>query len=341
MKTAKLYISFVILMIAIKDVHAQDPSFSQFFSSPLNINPALTANINADWRLISNLRDQWIGPASPYLTGTISFDSKMIQNKLPNISESNYMGIGGMLMFDHSMNGIVKCNYGSLNLSYSIKLTETDAYTERLGIGFSAAYCNRRIDFNRLDFEEQFTGFGFNTNLPTGEPAISNMKGYVSTNAGITYSATTEKTNFDIGIAAFHMNKPKQTVLKDDNQYVPLRKVVHANFETTINEQLVFNTNGIYQFQGKANYFSVGGALGYYVGDNTDETLVTGGLWYWSKNAVIPYFGVAYKNFQFGVSYDITVSKLSQAAKKPNTWELSMILRGSRKPSGYIPCPWK
>ena len=39
---------------------AQDPSFSQFFSSPLNINPGLTANINSKWRMVSNFRNQWI-----------------------------------------------------------------------------------------------------------------------------------------------------------------------------------------------------------------------------------------------------------------------------------------
>jgi hypothetical protein len=83
-------------------------AFSQFFSSPLNINPALTANINADWRLISNFRDQWVGPASPFVTGTISFDTKVMQNKTPDMTESNYLGLGGMLMFDHAMSGVVK-----------------------------------------------------------------------------------------------------------------------------------------------------------------------------------------------------------------------------------------
>ena len=58
---------------------AQDPSFSQFFSSPLNINPALTARINAKWRVVSNLRDQWIGPASPYASGTISYDTRALE----------------------------------------------------------------------------------------------------------------------------------------------------------------------------------------------------------------------------------------------------------------------
>jgi hypothetical protein len=78
------------------------------------------------------------------------------------------------------------------------------------------------------------------------------MKPYVSASAGITYSASNEKSNFDIGVAAFHLNKPRQTFLKDDKEFLPIRKVAHANFETFINERLVFNTNAIYQYQGRS-----------------------------------------------------------------------------------------
>jgi type IX secretion system PorP/SprF family membrane protein len=341
MKTSKHIAVMIFSWILTMSLHAQDPSFSQFFSSPLNINPALTANINADWRLISNFRDQWIGPASPYVTGTISYDSKIFQNKIPNVeTEGNRFGIGGMLMFDHAMSGIVKSTYASLNLSYNIKISETDRYTERLAMGFGAIYGHRRIDFSRVNFEEQFTGFGFNTNLPTGESSLSNMKPYFSSSAGITYTATTEKTNFDIGVAAFHLNKPKQTFLKDENQILAIRKVAHSNFEMFINERTILNINGIYQFQKKASYFSLGAAVGYYV-DNKAESLVTAGLWYWSANALVPYFGLAYKDFQVGVSYDYTTSKLNQATRRPNTWEVSLILRGIKRPTGVIPCPWK
>jgi len=65
------------------------------------------------------------------------------------------------------------------------------------------------------------------------------------------------------------------------------------------------------------------------------------GMWYWSKNAVIPYVGFAYKDFQLGLSYDVTVSKLNQASIKPKTFELSLIYRGTRNPNLTIPCPWK
>ena len=82
----RISVFFVSLIVA-RSLQAQDPSFSQFFSSPLNINPALTANINGDWRLISNFRDQWIGPASPYVTGTISYDSKFFKRIRPMLKQ--------------------------------------------------------------------------------------------------------------------------------------------------------------------------------------------------------------------------------------------------------------
>ena len=341
MRKMKKIIPVVLLLLSAGMAKAQDPSFSQFFSSPLNINPALTGNINADWRAISNFRNQWLGPASPYVTGTVSYDRKIFQNKSPNphIPEGNVMGIGGMLMLDRAMGGVAKSTYASLNLSYNVKLTEGDI-KHKIGAGFGAIYGDRRIDFSRVDFEEQFTGYGFNTNLPTGETSLSNMKPYFSLSAGLVYSITSEKSNFDIGVASFHLNKPKQTFLKDDNQILAMRNVAHSNFETYLNERTVLNVNGIYQYQSKASYFSIGGGLGYYVPSQQD-ILIMGGLWYWSDNAVIPYFSFAYGDFQVGLSYDLTISKLNQAAKKPSTWELSIIIRGRSKPAAVIPCPWK
>lgn len=340
MNQLKKYLIVCCLLYGTFCAHAQDPAFSQFFSSPLNINPALTANINADWRVISNLRDQWIGPASPYATGTVSYDRKIMQNKLPGmVEEKNTLGIGAMLMYDYAMSGVVKSTYGSVNLSYNVKLSE-GKYLHRLGAGFGAIYGRRYIDFGRVDFEEQFTGTGFNVNLPTGELALSNMKGYFSSSAGLTYSISSEKSNVDIGVAAFHLNRPKQTFLEDEHQILAMRKVAHMNYETYLNEYLLLNANAIYQFQADASYYSVGAALGYIIPTNTD-IILNGGFWYWSKNAIIPYVGIMYRNMQFGFSYDYTISKLNIAPRKPHTWEVSFIIRGISGPRQTIPCPWK
>ena len=319
---------------------AQDPSFSQFFSSPLNINPALTARINAKWRVVSNLRDQWIGPASPYASGTISYDTRALEKQL---SENNVFGIGGMLMYNSSMRGIHKSTFGSLNLSYNVLLA-ADEGEHRIGIGIGGIYGNKTVDFSRLYFAEQFIGTGFDQNLPTGEPALANMKPYLSSSAGVLYSYTTANSNFDLGAAAYHLNKPKQTFLEDVNQYLPMRYVGHANFETFLTEEFILNTNAIYQQQARTNYFSVGAALGYYLSDDyfsQADVLVNAGLWYWSNNAIVPYFGFTYASFQVGLSYDITISKLRQATPRAKTFEISLIIRGDKKDEGVIYCPWK
>lgn len=340
MKRMKCAVVIMILLLLGNFVSAQDPSFSQFFSSPLNINPALTGNINGDWRIVSNFRDQWIGPASPYVTGTVSYDRKILQHKLPGVPENNIVGVGGMFMYDYAMSGIVKSTYASANLSYSVKLAEGDISTHRFTAGFGAIYGYRYVDFSRLDFEEQFTGYGFNTNLPTGELALSNMKPYFSVSSGVTYSVKSEKSNFDLGVAGFHLNNPKQTFLEDEQQRLPVRQVAHANFERIINDRLILNANGIYQNQKRAKYFSIGGGLGFRMSEQ-QSTVLNVGLWYWSRNAIVPYVGLAYKDWQFGFSYDATISKLREATRKPNTFEFSLIIRGVKDPSGIIPCPWK
>ena len=318
---------------------AQDPTFSQFFSSPLNVNPALTANINSDWRMITNYRSQWMNASSPYVTGTISYDAKILQGKNVYLEENNFLGLGGMLMFDRALGGIAKATFGALDLSYHVKLVDGPT-KHRLAAGFGAGYGRRSVDFSRLDFGEQYTGYGFNTNLPTGENALSNMKGYVSVNAGITYSVTSDNSNFDIGAGLFHVNRPRQTFLQDDNQRLAMREVLHANFETFINDRAFFNSAGIWQVQGKARYLSAGGGMGYYLGDDKGP-VINAGLWYWAENGFVPYLGLVYNNFQFGLSYDITTSKLSEAARKPSSVELSIILRGTTEGSKSIPCPWK
>ena len=343
-------------------IAAQDPSFSQFFSSPLNINPALTGDINGKWRVISNFRRQWSGPANPYTTGTISVDNKIFQHVPGNyVDENTRVAIGGMMMYDEAMSGALKSNYASFNASGNIRIGTGTGYEEnggrirhnskikmegeteeRIGVGIGIIYGNKRLDNSKLNFAEQFTGNGFDTNLPTGESALSGMKPYFSTSAGLLYSYITSNLNFDFGVAAFHFNKPKQTFLNDPNQFLATRYVIHSNFEAFLSDHVILNSNGIYQYQSGASYFSIGGALGYYLPTSDErEMIINAGLWYWSNNAVIPYFGFSYGNFQIGLTYDITISTLTQAAQRPHTFELCLILRGEGKPDGVIPAPWK
>jgi type IX secretion system PorP/SprF family membrane protein len=332
------FLKLLLLMGLAADAYGQDPSFSQFFASPLNVNPALTGAINNDWRGIGNIRVQWVNPANPYNTSTASFDGKILQDKIP---ENSVFGLGGMIMYDEAMTGVLKSTYASLDASYNIKIAEQGG-DHRLGMGVGLTYGSRHIDYSQLTFAQQFTGYGFDTNLPTGEAAFSNMQSFISASAGLLYSYSSKYSGFDFGAAAFHLNKPKQTVLSDPNQYLAPRYVVHGNYENYPNEKIVLFTNAIYQTQAKVNYASVGGGLGYFLSEpGAVDIIVNAGLWYWSNNAIIPYIGLVYDNLQLGLSYDITTSKLAAAAGRPQTFELSITLRGGDKADGVIPCPWK
>jgi type IX secretion system PorP/SprF family membrane protein len=196
------------------------------------------------------------------------------------------------------------------------------------------------VDFSRLNFQQQFTGTGFNSNLPNGEAALSNMTPFFSLSAGAVYTYSTDKSDIDIGAAIYHLNKPKQTFLQDPQQFVPERYVANITYQHVLSEGLILNTNGIYQYQAGTEYFSVGGALGFYL-DPDGQSIFNLGVWYWSQNAIVPYVGLQWNDMQIGISYDATISKLSESASKPSTFELSFVLRGKNKPSGVIPCPWK
>src|SRR5881394_1336050 len=121
MKKLKNFIVFFSALIVVEKTSGQDPSFSQFFSSPLNIDPALTANFNEKWRLISNFRNQWAGAGNPYTTGTVSYDTKVFNDVAGNyVDENTRIGMGGMLMYDQALGCALKSNYASFNVSGNI-----------------------------------------------------------------------------------------------------------------------------------------------------------------------------------------------------------------------------
>ena len=74
-----VFIIFTFLLL--KNVHAQDPHFSQFFASPLTLNPAFTGKFNGTVRVAGNYRNQWPEINRAFITNTASVDFQILQNK--------------------------------------------------------------------------------------------------------------------------------------------------------------------------------------------------------------------------------------------------------------------
>src|SRR3954467_9899258 len=97
MKKSLLGVSLTVLMAG--SAMAQDVHFTQYFTSPLTLNPALTGLVSEDLRFAANYRTQWASVSTPYITGTVSYDMAVLKGKLP---EGDALGIGFMGLYDKS-----------------------------------------------------------------------------------------------------------------------------------------------------------------------------------------------------------------------------------------------
>src|SRR6187549_4151832 len=94
------YLTAVIVCVILSNTSfGQDPNFSQFFVSPLTLNPALTGKFNGDFRIAGNYRDQWPAISKAFITSTVSFDMGILDGRLP---QGDTWGIGLMGMTDRT-----------------------------------------------------------------------------------------------------------------------------------------------------------------------------------------------------------------------------------------------
>src|SRR5690606_11680183 len=116
-------------------VKEQDPHFSQFFSSPMTLNPALTGKFDGTLRVAGNYRNQWPAFNNVYTTSTLSLDFAILKNKLPDYDT---WGIGILALNDKAGGGILTNTYVGLSTSYHKALDE-DGF-QQIGIGFQGTY---------------------------------------------------------------------------------------------------------------------------------------------------------------------------------------------------------
>ena len=97
MKIYPIGIILISLLISIPNTGwCQDVHFSQFYQTPLIVNPALTGVFSGDQRGIINYRNQW-NDFAPFTTSSISFDSKI--DPITDCSASILFGSSSNLFF--------------------------------------------------------------------------------------------------------------------------------------------------------------------------------------------------------------------------------------------------
>ena len=318
---------------------AQDPHFSQFFASPLTLNPAFTGKFDGTWRLAANHRDQWPSIPKAYVTTSASIDFPIMKGKIP---EGDVFGVGISGLSDASANSTLKLNYGSVSLSYHKSLDENSYNT--IGAGFQGTYSSMALDITKLTFEDELQQNGFAQGT-SGEylgvnPLTGNNRNYFDVNAGVLYSGSSNgENNYYLGVSMYHINKPKVS-FKDKNWYLSTRTTIHGGGSFPISESMGVNISVIHQMQNKSSETVLGGALSLNAnGDLQNPTNVYLGSWIRINDAAIPYVGLEIGGLRIGASYDVNISNLKTATSSRGGSEFSLIYIKRPQETRGIPCP--
>lgn len=316
---------------------AQDPHFSQFFSSPMTLNPAFTGKFDGQVRLAGNYRNQWPTINRAYITGTASVDFPILAKLIPS---TDTWGVGLMGYTDKSAAGAVAFNYFSLSTAYHKGLDE-DGY-KQLGLGFQATYSNMLINTSKLTFEDQLSSDG-TFSMPTQE-VFNNATlkaNYFDLNAGILYTmSTTDKNNFYAGVSLYHINRPRQEFTGLNYNLYP-RATLHAGGYFPASEDITVHLSGLYSTQAGAHEILLGGAAQFLVGNPTSDNPISfyGGAWMRFGDALIPYIGLEFSGLRVGATYDINISDLKTASESRGGVEISLIYIIRHPDSKGLPCP--
>ena len=130
----KIIFTLIICVALVSASTAQDPNFSQFFASPLTLNPALTGKFDGVYRVAGNFRNQWPTILNAFTTRTASVDFGIMKNRLAEIDQ---LGIGILGVTDRAGDGVLVTNYAGLSLAYHKGLDE-DGFNQ-IGLGFQAS----------------------------------------------------------------------------------------------------------------------------------------------------------------------------------------------------------
>jgi type IX secretion system PorP/SprF family membrane protein len=327
------YILSIIFLAVGFNAWAQDPHFSQYYASPLTINPANTGFFDGDLRAAINERQQWWNVGYNYNTTSVSADMKLLKDRIPEF-DTFAAGISGV--FEKSLNGALQSNFVSLSTAYH-KSFDYDG-RQTLGLGIQLNYTNKYFDYTKLTFASQYNGTFFDPTVPVSLDYSALQSKYFDINAGLLYAVHLEGANLYAGTSLYHINKPNETLFNVAGSTLPMRETVHAGGEVNLGLVSSVLFSGYYMTQGPATDSMYGGA--YCLKTTNENNQIFNlylGMWYRAHDSFIPYIGADYQSFSLGMNYGI--SSGSAVGFTPSTFEVSLIYRYKSNATQSSICP--
>ena len=77
---ARVFALLLVLCMSVFTARAQNHHYSQFYTAPVSMNPALTGAFDGIFSVNANQRTQWLSVTKPYLTFGIGADGALYKN---------------------------------------------------------------------------------------------------------------------------------------------------------------------------------------------------------------------------------------------------------------------
>lgn len=286
----------VFALFTSKNLLAQDPQFTQFFLSPLYLNPALTGTTD-QFRYSLHHRSQWLGVESSYFSTNASAE----------VNVENWRSAFG-LMLQHDYAGTAGIQLMNVTGSYSF-LVPMRSWALRLGL--QGSIMNRSATLSNLVFVSQ---------VRDDEPDVfeGNSGGSIFF-ADFSAGALIYNKNVWLGLAAQHIAEPSQSLIGTSSGNLLRKYSVHAggNFDlNTINGGITLMPSVLLKMQGAVYQLDAGTRILF------EHFPVSVGAAYrgipflsykgtLQQDAVAFMVGYEWSGFTFGYSYDLTISGLA------------------------------
>ena len=315
-KIAQFIFGIFFLSFA-QDTCAQTPYSSQNFNLNNFFNPA-TSGFGNNNKVQTIFRTQYEGVGSAYRTIGIAADVALVGKN--NYDKNNLFGVGVQAVSEQVLDGILQTN--AITLSLANRLFLNEAKTSSIALGISSTLITRTIDASKLTFGDQFnSGRLFNA---SSLEVINATPSKFSSNVGLLYTLSNEQTFFQFGGSLFYINRSstEQAFEKFEQSYQTLGQI---NFEKRIWENNTIAFHADYQNRVESEFVYTGAVFSIPMnskGENYDRFYI--GCFYRTKDAIIPYVGLMYNKYKFGLSYDVYQSKMSLSSLRPQTIEFTI-----------------
>jgi type IX secretion system PorP/SprF family membrane protein len=308
----------------------QDVHFSQFYYSPVGLNPAAAGVMRGDMRAVAIYRNQWASVSTPFSTIAASFDMPIHSRKM----EKNFLGFGVLLNRDKAgSTGFSNLDVNG-SLSYSLDLGSKYKRPHYLSFGLNFGLVQKSFDAASSTWDSQWNGELFDNQLPDGELFRSGRisKGNVTVGAGALWNYAFDfKKRYFLGASMFHFNRPNVSLDgRTDRLY---RKFAFTTgFEFGDEDRITtFKPNVVAVIQGPNNFINVGVDVNFDLTSRTNHTNFKNyaafglGLYHRLGDAIMASANFTYSDIKIGLAYDLNISQFNVATGGSGAFEISLI----------------